>query len=55
MLQVLFKELWTFGFMKIDPYKHEERYKKWLEKVRTKEIEGIGKVNSDLIKEINKN
>ncbi len=35
--------------MKVDPYKHEERYKKWLEKVRIKGIEGISKINSDLI------
>jgi hypothetical protein len=35
--------------MKVDPYKHEERYKKWLEKVRTKGIERISKVNSDYI------
>jgi hypothetical protein len=35
--------------MKIDPYKHEERYKKWLEKVKAKGIEGISKENSEIV------
>ena len=35
--------------MKIDPYKHKERYEAW--KVKTKNgIEGISKTNSDIIK-----
>jgi hypothetical protein len=34
--------------MKVDPYKHEERYKKWLEKVKSEGIEGISKENSDI-------
>ena len=35
--------------MKVDPYKHEERYKKWKEKVLISGIEGISKENSDII------
>lgn len=35
--------------MKIDPYKHEERYKRWMEKVKVKGIEGISKQNSEII------
>lgn len=35
--------------MKVDPYKHEEKYKNWLERVREKGIEGISKTNSDLV------
>ena len=49
VVQVLFKVFLSFVFMKIDPYKHEERYKTWLEKVRVEGIKGIGKDNSDLI------
>jgi integrase len=36
--------------MKIDPYKHKERYFKWKEKVKEKDIPGIGKENSELLK-----
>lgn len=36
--------------MKIDPYKHKERYLKWKEKYQTLDIENISKENSDLIK-----
>lgn len=35
--------------MKIDPYKHEERYISWKNKVKEKGIPQISKVNSDLI------
>lgn len=35
--------------MKIDPYKHEERFLKWKEGVLEKGIPGITKFNSDLI------
>jgi len=34
--------------MKIDPYKHEERYKSWLERIKVEGIEGISKENSDI-------
>jgi hypothetical protein len=33
---------------KTDPYKHKERYKIWIEKVR-EGIPGINKTNSDII------
>ena len=36
--------------MKIDPYKHKERYFRWKENIKqTNQIEGISKANSDLI------
>jgi len=35
--------------MKIDPYKHKERYLNWKEKVNERGIPGISKANSDLI------
>ncbi len=35
--------------MKIDPYNHEKRYKKWKAQVKDSGIEGISKENSDLI------
>ena len=35
--------------MKIDPYKHKERYFNWKEKALKEGIEGISKYNSDLI------
>lgn len=35
--------------MKIDPYNHEERYKRWTEKIKVEDILGISKENSDLI------
>ncbi|MBU2576230.1 MAG: tyrosine-type recombinase/integrase [Nanoarchaeota archaeon] len=35
--------------MKIDPYKHKERFLKWKEKVGENGISGISKTNSDLI------
>lgn len=36
--------------MKLDPYKHKERYEKWKEKIKKdKYIPGISKVNSELI------
>ena len=35
--------------MRIDPYKHEERYKKWKEKISVSGIPNISKINSDLI------
>ena len=35
--------------MKLDPYKHEEKYKKWKEKVeKDGYIEGTSKANSNL-------
>ena len=34
---------------KIDPYKHEQRYKTWKEKANTNGIQGISQKNSDLI------
>jgi integrase len=36
--------------MKLDPYKHKERYFKWKEKI-TGDLPGISKENSDLIKQ----
>ncbi len=36
--------------VKIDPYKHKERYETWKEKTHS-QISGISKANSDLIKE----
>ncbi|MCX6748779.1 MAG: hypothetical protein NT076_04180 [Candidatus Pacearchaeota archaeon] len=36
--------------MKIDPYKHKERYLKWKERTQS-QIPEISKENSDLIKE----
>lgn len=35
--------------MKIDPYKHEERYKRWFENAKVEGIIGISKENSNLI------
>ena len=35
--------------MKIDPYNHEERYKKWKAQVVISGIPNISKKNSDLI------
>ncbi|VVB79522.1 Phage integrase family protein [uncultured archaeon] len=35
--------------MKIDPYNHEEKYKKWKEKVLIEGVPNISKKNSDLI------
>ena len=35
--------------MKIDPYKHKERYENWKEKVSISGMEGISKDNSDII------
>ncbi len=34
--------------MKIDPYKHEERFKAWMQKVRETGIPEMSKENSDL-------
>lgn len=35
--------------MRIDPYKHKERYENWKEKVSVSGREGISKNNSDII------
>jgi len=35
--------------MKIDPYKHEEKYKRWMEKVKVEGIPDISKENSKII------
>ncbi|MCW8966800.1 MAG: hypothetical protein OQK82_08975, partial [Candidatus Pacearchaeota archaeon] len=35
--------------MKIDPYKHEERYSKWKEEVLASGVPNVSKKNSDLI------
>jgi hypothetical protein len=35
--------------MKIDPYKHKERYEKWREEAKTKGVSGVSKENSELI------
>jgi hypothetical protein len=46
--QISFKRDLLHKEMKIDPYKHEERYLKWKESVKER-IPGISKNNSDLI------
>lgn len=40
----------TKRHMKIDPYKHKERYFKWKEKVKGQDVPEISKENSDLLK-----
>jgi len=35
--------------VKIDPYKHKQRYEKWKERVLEQGISDISKINSDLI------
>lgn len=48
-LQVCYKLIFHFLFMKIDPYKHEERYKNWEDEVLISGIKGMSKENSKII------
>ena len=47
-IQVQYKDLWIVQTMEIDPYKHEEKYHNWKERIK-EGIPNLSKTNSQIV------